>query len=206
MIAVLDYKGGNLASVSAVLDHLGLAHVVTADPQQVRDAERVIFPGVGAAAACMDNLRKSGLDLSLQEALSQGKPVLGICVGCQLLLEKSEEDGGTECLGILPGTVDRFVFPRESGAKIPHMGWNSVSWTREHPVLEGLPSGSMFYFVHSYYPSPSDPSLVLATTDYADRVFASAMVRDNLIATQFHPEKSGAVGLKLLENFARWVP
>jgi glutamine amidotransferase len=109
-------------------------------------------------------------------------------------------------LGILPGTVDRFVFPHDSSAKIPHMGWNSVSWTQAHPVLEGIPEGSMFYFVHSYYPAPADPSLVLATTDYAGRIFASAMVRRNLIATQFHPEKSGAVGLKMLENFARWTP
>ncbi len=205
MIAVLDYKGGNLASVSSALDHLGLEHVVTADPDEVRKAERVIFPGVGAAGACMRNLCSAGLDASLREALDAGKPVLGICVGCQLLLERSEEDGGTPCLGILPGEVVRFQFEDKS-VKIPHMGWNSVSWKHAHPVLEGIPDGSMFYFVHSYHLVPSDPSMLLGTTDYGGTVFASAVSRGNLIATQFHPEKSGLPGLKFLQNFARWNP
>lgn len=207
MIAVLDYKGGNLASVSAVLDHLGVAHVVTDDPTVVSQAERVLFPGVGAAAASMENFRRSRLDVALQQALDAGKPVLGICIGCQLLLESSQEDGGTSCLGILPGTVDRFAFPREPGAtKIPHMGWNAVTWKREHPVMQGIPSGTMFYYVHSYYPAPSDPSLELGTTEYGGKVFTAAMSRANLIATQFHPEKSGPAGLQLIENFSRWAP
>jgi imidazole glycerol-phosphate synthase subunit HisH len=145
MIAVLDYKGGNLASVSAVLDHLGIAHVVTDDPATVRSAQRVLFPGVGAAAASMDNLRRSGLDASLREALEVCKPVLGICIGCQLLLDSSQEDGGTPCLGLVPGEVKRFPFPRTPGSpKIPHMGWNPVQWHLEHPIAEGIPSGTMF--------------------------------------------------------------
>lgn len=207
MIAVLDYKGGNLASVSAVLEHLGLAHVVTDDPAQVRAADRVLFPGVGAAAASMDNLRRSGLDASLREALDAGKPVLGICIGCQLLLDSSQEDGGTACLGLVPGEVKRFAFPRTVGApKIPHMGWNPVAWSFEHPIAEGIPSGTMFYYVHSYYPSVTQPELVLARSEYGGLEFTAAFARKNLVATQFHPEKSGEAGLKLIANFSRWAP
>jgi glutamine amidotransferase len=207
MIAVLDYKGGNLASVSAVLEHLGLPHVVTDDPAAVRAAERVLFPGVGAAAASMDNLRRSGLDASLREALDAGKPVLGICIGCQLLLDSSQEDGGTACLGLVPGEVKRFAFPRLPGApKVPHMGWNPVAWRQEHPVAAGIPSGTMFYYVHSYYPAPSLPELTLGTSEYGGLEFVAAFGRKNLVATQFHPEKSGEAGLRLLANFASWTP
>lgn len=207
MIAVLDYKGGNLASVSAVLEHLGLAHVVTDDPATVRQADRVLFPGVGAAAASMENLRQSGLDASLREALDAGKPVLGICIGCQLLLDSSEEDGGTSCLGLVPGAVKRFPFPRAPGApKIPHMGWNPVAWRMEHPIAEGIPSGTMFYYVHSYFPAPAQPELTLASSEYGGLEFTAAYARANLVATQFHPEKSGEAGLQLLRNFANWTP
>lgn len=207
MIAILDYKAGNLASVSAVLEHLGLEHVVTDDPARVRTADRVLFPGVGAAAASMDNLRRSGLDASLREALDAGKPTLGICIGCQLLLDSSQEDGGTACLGLVPGEVKRFAFPREPGApKIPHMGWNPVDWSLEHPIVEGIPSGTLFYYVHSYYPSISQPELVLGRSEYGGLEFTAAFARRNLVATQFHPEKSGEAGLKLLANFARWAP
>jgi glutamine amidotransferase len=203
MIAIVDYKAGNLTSVRLALEALNLKARITSDPDVVRQAERVIFPGVGAAGAAMQEVKRFGLQTALVEFFESGKPFLGICVGTQILLEFSEEDGGTPCLGLIPGQVKRFQ-PKSHYDKIPQIGWNAVHFTREHPVFEGIEDNSEFYFVHSYYPSPSDPQYSLGETEYADAMFSSILGRDNLIATQFHPERSGRIGLQLLNNFCKW--
>jgi imidazole glycerol-phosphate synthase subunit HisH len=209
--AILDYEAGNLTSVERAVRHLGFDGEVTRDPRAIRSAERVIFPGVGAAGASMENLLRLGLEEEVRRAVSSGKPVLGICIGCQVVFERSDEDGGVRCLGLLPGGVRRFEFPEGSGLKVPHMGWNGVAFVGSHPVLAGLapPAGSpptQFYFVHSYYPAPADRSLVLGTAEYGGVEFAAVVGRENLLAVQFHAEKSGRPGLKLLESFLRWSP
>ena len=197
---VLDYGAGNLKSVENALLHLGSRFCVTSRPSDLEDAEGLIFPGVGEAAASMAVLRRTGLDTALRDFLSSGRKILGICIGCQVIFERSEERD-TECLGLLEGTVKRF--PPGSGLKVPHMGWNTVHFTRDHPVFAGIPQDSSFYFVHSYYPAPVDNALVAATTDYG-LSFASCIARKNLVAFQFHLEKSGPLGLKLLSNFLSW--
>lgn len=207
-VALVDYGAGNLTSVSLALSHVGVSHVITRDPEAIRSAGRIVFPGVGAAGASMENIRAAGIDQALTESVKKGTPILGICIGCQILLERSEEDGGTPCLALLPGEVKRFDFahlpaPRP---KIPHMGWNPVAFEREHPVLAGIPSGSFFYFVHSFYPAPSRAEDVLGRTTYGDLAFASMLARDNVVATQFHAEKSGVHGLEILKNFSLWRP
>jgi len=212
--AILDYDAGNLTSVERAVRHLGSEGRVTRDPQVIRDAERVIFPGVGAARSAMESLRRLGLDEELHRAVRSGRPVLGICIGCQIIFEGSEEDGGTPCLGLLPGKVVRFRFQGPGHWKIPHMGWNTVRFSPGHPVLSGGPPptggtgapADQFYFVHSYYPVPADPSLVLGDCEYGGCRFAAAVGRENLIAVQFHTEKSGPPGLRVLENFLRWRP
>jgi len=212
--AILDYDAGNLTSVERAVRHLGSEGRVTRDPQVIRDAERVIFPGVGAARSAMESLRRLGLDEELHRAVRSGRPVLGICIGCQIIFEGSEEDGGTPCLGLLPGKVVRFRFQGPGHWKIPHMGWNTVRFPPGHPVLSGGPPPTggtdapedQFYFVHSYYPVPADPSLVLGDCEYGGCRFAAAVGRENLIAVQFHTEKSGPPGLRVLENFLRWRP
>lgn len=207
-VALVDYGAGNLTSVSLALTHVGVSHVITRDPDEIRRADRVVFPGVGAAGASMENIRAAGIDEALKEVVRSGKPLLGICIGCQILLESSEEDGGTPCLALLPGTVDRFDFSHltQPSPKVPHMGWNQVAFEREHPVLAGIPSGAYFYFVHSFYPAPSRSEDVLGYSTYADRTFASILARENLVATQFHAEKSGIHGLEILKNFSHWSP
>jgi imidazole glycerol-phosphate synthase subunit HisH len=197
---VLDYGAGNLTSVENALSHLGARYHVTSRPADLDDAEGLIFPGVGEAAASMTVLKRTGLDAALRDFLSSGRKILGICIGCQVIFDRSEERD-TECLGLLEGTVKRF--PRGSGLKVPHMGWNTVHFTREHPVFAGIPQDSSFYFVHSYYPAPADNALVAARTDYGVS-FASCIARKNLVAFQFHLEKSGPLGLKLLSNFLSW--
>jgi imidazole glycerol-phosphate synthase subunit HisH len=209
--AILDYDAGNLTSVERAVRFLGFDGRVTRDPAAVRDAERVIFPGVGAARASMDSIRRLGLEEELRRAVERGCPVLGICIGCQVIFEESEEDGGTACLGLLPGRVVRFPFDAASGVKVPHMGWNEVRIEGRHPVFADLdPEGAgrpqQFYFVHGYYPQPSAPELVLGTCEYGGIEFAAAVGRGNLVAVQFHVEKSGRPGLRLLENFLRWRP
>lgn len=201
MITLVDYKAGNLTSVQRALNHLGIAAQITADPEVVRRAEKIIFPGVGAAGAAMDVLRERGLDSALKEAFAAGKPILGICIGCQIIMDASEEDSAT-CLGLLPGKTIRFRVTDPS-LKIPHMGWNAVTVTKPHPLLAHLRPGDEFYFVHSFHPKPVDPSQVWAVSDYGGE-FPVAIGRDNLFAVQFHTEKSGAVGLRVLENFAAW--
>jgi glutamine amidotransferase len=201
MITIVDYKAGNLTSVKRALDHLGIASQVSADPQIVRNAERVIFPGVGAAGSAMNTLKERGLDVALKECFQKGTLILGICIGCQIILTHSEEDDA-DCLDLLPGACVRFRV-NDPALKIPHMGWNAVSVLRPHPLLSHLRPGDEFYFVHSYYPKPADPSQVYAESEHGGN-FPAAIGQDNLFAVQFHAEKSGPVGLKVLENFAVW--
>ena len=201
MITIVDYKAGNLTSVKRALDHLGLDNQISADPDVVRKAGRVIFPGVGAAGAAMGVLKERGLDSALKECFVQGTPVLGICIGCQIILDYSEEDD-TDCLGLLPGACVRFRLS-DPALKIPHMGWNVVSVLRPHPLLGHLRPGDEFYFVHSFHPKPADPALVYAESEHGGP-FPAAIGKDNLFAVQFHVEKSGPLGLKVLQNFSTW--
>jgi len=201
MITIVDYKAGNLTSVKRALDHLGLDNQISADPETVSKAERVIFPGVGAAGAAMGVLRERGLDSALKECFAKGTPILGICIGCQIILNHSEEDD-VDCLGLLPGSCVRFRLSNPT-LKIPHMGWNAVSLLQPHPLLGHLRPGDEFYFVHSFHPKPSDPALVYAESDHGGP-FPAAIGKDNLFAVQFHAEKSGPLGLRVLENFATW--
>lgn len=203
MIAIIDYKAGNLTSVRLACETLGIDAEITSDPEKILSAERVIFPGVGAARSAMATLKELGLADTIKTVADRGTPFMGICLGTQIILEHSEENDGTDCLGLIPGNVKLFT-PSDKLDKIPQMGWNSISIKTAHPVLDGIEDESEFYFVHSYYPAPSDPACTLGTTGYADVEFSSVIGRDNIIATQFHPEKSGRVGLKLLENFANW--
>jgi imidazole glycerol-phosphate synthase subunit HisH len=206
VIAILDYRAGNLTSVERALRFLGFPCEVTDSAESIRSADRIIFPGVGAAGKSMQDLKNLGLDSLLRERLDDGVPVLGICVGLQVLFDYSEEND-TKCLGILPGKVP--LFPNElrdekgERLKIPHMGWNEVIFTREHSVFANVPPGSEFYFVHSYYPEPSDSESIVGTTHYGI-TFSSAVARKNLVAVQFHPEKSGPPGLQILQDFCRW--
>lgn len=201
MITIVDYKAGNLTSVKRALDHLCIPNQISADPHVVAKAGRVIFPGVGAAGAAMSVLKERGLDDALRESFHKGTPILGICIGCQIIMEHSEEDD-TECLGLLPGACVRFRVD-DPTLKIPHMGWNAVSVLKAHPILGHLRPGDEFYFVHSFHPQPSDPALIYAESDHGGS-FPAAIGKDNLFAVQFHTEKSGPVGLKVLENFAQW--
>jgi len=201
MIAIVEYEAGNLPSVLRAVEHLGHEARITGDPDEIRRADRVIFPGVGAAGATMADLRRTGLgDVLVNDVFRAGKPMLGICIGVQIVFEHSEEDDA-DCLGILPGRVRRL--PRQEGLKVPQIGWNQVWQRRPHPILAGVPDGAEFYFVNSYYPDPASDDLVLATTEYGVD-FASVVGRANLVATQFHLEKSGPVGLKMLDGFCRW--
>lgn len=201
MTLILDYDAGNLGSVKRACSEVGLAAEFTAEPDALAQAERIIFPGVGAAGAAMRSLRERGLDLALKQAIASGTPVLGICLGMQVSLDYSEEND-TQTLGLIGGRVQRFQLNRPD-LKIPHMGWNEVRVRQPHPVLAGIEPGDEFYFVHGYYPNPSSPEHALAVTDY-EHDFVCALGKDNYVGTQFHPEKSGRVGLRLFENFAQW--
>ncbi len=203
MIAIVDYKAGNLTSVKLALDALGAESEITADPRRVRAAQRVVFPGVGAAGAGMQALTDAALVPVLREVIEEGKPFLGVCFGMQLLFDHSEEDDGTDCLGVIAGGVCRFT-PQDPLDKIPHMGWNAVRQLGPHPLFAGIDDDSEFYFVHSYYCAARVESEILGRTDYAGVDFASVVSRDNVFATQFHPERSGRIGLRLYENFIRW--
>jgi glutamine amidotransferase len=199
MITVVDYGMGNLRSVENALRSLGVGARISSDPQAISKADRLILPGVGAFGAAMRELKARELIEPIQAHLASGKPYLGICLGLQLLFESSEEDGNTPGLGALKGKVLRF--PVREGLKVPHMGWNRVARSVECPLLKGIPEGSFFYFVHSYYAQPQDSSLTALQTEYGVR-FASMIARGTIFATQFHPEKSQAIGLALLKNFA----
>jgi glutamine amidotransferase len=206
VIAIIDYEAGNLTSVARAVRHLGAECAVTQDLEAIAGAERIVFPGVGAAGSAMASLRRLGLDRALAAALEAGRPVLGICLGTQIVFESSQEDAA-QCLGLLPGEVVRFPAGHADAAgeplKVPHMGWNGVAWRRSHPVFAGVPAEAEFYFVHSFYPRPTDPTIVVGETDYG-LSFASAVARGSLVAVQFHPEKSGRPGLAVLENFLAW--
>ena len=209
VVVVVDYGSGNLRSVSKALESLGASVCVSGKPEDVAKADKVILPGVGAFSAAMRELDARGLVLPIKAAIAKGVPYLGICLGLQLLFEDSEEGGAIPGLGVLPGRVRRFAV-NGNGLKVPHMGWNQVQQQATSnkqqygscPLLQGIPDGSFVYFVHSYYGDPADRSVVALETDYGGR-FASMVWRKNLYATQFHPEKSQAVGLKLLENFIK---
>jgi len=201
-IAVVDYGMGNLRSVSKALERVAPRGevLVTSDPDAIRAAERVVVPGQGAMPDCMRQLAASGAREAVIEA-TRTKPFLGICIGLQMLFERGEE-GDTPGLGLLPGRVPRF---RVGGLKIPHMGWNEVFQERPHAIWQGIEDRSRFYFVHSYYPQPSQAALAAASCDYGGR-FTCAVARDNIVAVQFHPEKSQNSGLRLLANFVQWRP
>lgn len=208
-IAVIDYGMGNLRSVAKAVEHVvdaGDRVVVTDNPDQILSADRVVFPGQGAARDCMRAISDHHLNRAVLDA-ARSKPFLGICMGLQVLMEFSEENEGTGLLKLLPGQVRHFE-PDTRGdngqrLKIPHMGWNRVHHIGEHPLWQGIPQDSRFYFVHSYFVDPVDKEMVAATTDYGI-AFASAVAKDNLFAVQFHPEKSARDGLALLHNFVRW--
>jgi glutamine amidotransferase len=186
--------------VENALRALGASWTVTSRPGDLDGAASAIFPGVGEAAASMAELSRTGLDAALRRFVASGRKVLGICIGCQVIFDRSDERD-TPCLGLVPGSVRRF--PAAAGLKVPHMGWNTVRVTRPHPVLDGLPPEDTYYFVHSYYPSPSDPSVVAAVTEYGV-AFPSIVARANLVAFQFHVEKSGPAGLRLLDRWLAW--
>lgn len=196
MIAIVDFGAGNLKSVAKAVAFLGYQARVTASPEEVKAARAVVFPGQGAARAAMAHLEATGLADVIREVIARGTPFLGLCLGLQVLFTWSDEDGGCPCLGVLPGEVRRLP----PGMKVPHMGWNQVRLRKHHHLLEGIPEDAFFYFVHSYYAQPQDATLVAGETEYGV-TFPSLLVRDNLLATQFHPEKSGGVGLRLYQNF-----
>jgi imidazole glycerol-phosphate synthase subunit HisH len=203
-VVVVDYGAGNLRSVVNALRHLGCDHLVSAEAGAVADAERVIFPGVGGAAAAMAAVRRAGLDQALAAYHRSGRPLLGICLGSQIVFDRSEE-GDTQCMGLLPGVVRLLPSrdPRGLKLKVPHMGWNAVRYVAPHPLFDGIPEGTAFYFVHSYYVEPVAPELVLATADYGLAIPA-VVGAGGFVATQFHLEKSGEPGLRMLSNFLAW--
>ncbi len=201
-VTIVDYRAGNLTSVRLAVEKLGRRALIAGDAEQVRSASRLIFPGVGSAGAAMDTLRALALDGAITDYAATGRPLLGICLGAQIILEHSEE-GDVACLGLIGGRVRRLDVP--DGAKVPHMGWNEVEFTRDHPIWDGLAAGSSFYFVHSYAPAPADGTTAIGTTDYHG-TFVSALAASNIVACQFHPERSGRIGLKLLDNFLSWNP
>jgi len=198
MIAVVDYGAGNLRSVVNALTRLGYQPKITSRPRDLLDAQAVILPGVGAAADTMENLQTLGMVDSICQLIREERPFFGICIGLQILFTGTEEGGWHDCLGIFPGRVKRLP----SGLKIPHMGWNQVRQVGSHPIFDGIPDGANFYFVHSYYAEPDDKSLVAGETEYGIPI-CSVIARGNLIATQFHPEKSGELGLKMYDNFMK---
>lgn len=200
MIAVVDYGAGNLASVVNALERIGAPVTITRDPHVIRSADGVIVPGVGAAADTMKHLTDLDLTGVIKDVIDAETPYLGICMGMQVLLTRSLEGGEHRCLDVIPGSVRRLP----AGLPIPHMGWNQLHFTGDHPLFEGIPDESDFYFVHSYYVDPEDPVWSGGVTEYGT-TFVSAVCRGNLMGTQFHPEKSGQWGLKLLENFVSIV-
>ncbi|MEM6709289.1 MAG: imidazole glycerol phosphate synthase subunit HisH [Pseudomonadota bacterium] len=200
-VVIVDYDAGNLRSVQRACAEVGLSARISRAPADVLTAPRVIFPGVGAAGPAMQSIEATGMRAALQEFLATGRPLLGICLGMQISLERSEEQC-TQTLGLLPGMVRRFSFSDHT-LKVPHMGWNRVRQVRPHPLLAGLEENDEFYFVHGYYPQPSRDDDVFAVSDY-EFDFPCAVGRANYFGTQFHPEKSGRVGLRLLAAFRQW--
>lgn len=207
---IVDYGAGNLTSVYNALKYLHIDSEITDDPKKIETADKIIFPGVGAAKAAMENLNRTGIGEAIKNAAKKGTPILGICIGCQIILDSSAEIGiavgavpcgspEVQCLGIIPGQAIKFK--SEPDLKIPHIGWNQVNFTKEHPIFKGIPSDSNFYFVHSYHPNVSE-EYIYGKTTYGSQTFPSLIGKDNIIATQFHLEKSGELGLQVLKNFA----
>ncbi len=194
-IVVIDYESGNLRSVAKALETTGAVPRITGDPARLESADAVILPGVGSGPAAMDALRQRGLVEPLRAYAASGRPFLGVCLGLQLLLDYTDE-GGAPCLGVIPGRVRKLP----PGLKVPHMGWNTVALRQTHPILKDIPQDSHFYFVHSYFAAPEDPDAVAGVTEY-NVPFCSVYARGNLAATQFHPEKSGVIGLRIYRNF-----
>ena len=199
MIAILDYDAGNIRSVEKALQHLGEETILTHDFREIQKADKVILPGVGAFGDAMEHLKHYELDRAIKEVIAMDKPFLGICLGLQLLFESSDETPGVEGLGILKGNILRI--PEEEGLKIPHIGWNSLEFPREGRLFQNLPADPYVYFVHSYYLQAQEPQIVTATCEYGVHIHAS-VEKNQVFACQFHPEKSGEVGLKILKNFA----
>jgi imidazole glycerol-phosphate synthase subunit HisH len=199
-VAIVDYDAGNTLSVTRALEKVGARVDLTPDPERVLAADAVVLPGVGAFGDCMKKLRERGMDEACRETFRAGKPFLGVCVALQVVFEGSEESPGVEGLGLMPGRVVRFG---GGGLKVPHIGWNELALVRDHPVLRGL-DGEAFYFVHSYYPELEEARDLIGETEYGER-FCSAAGRENLVAVQFHPEKSSGAGLRLYENFLLWA-
>ncbi len=197
MIAILDYGAGNVRNVLRALTHLGYEAEITADHAKVKQAHAVVLPGVGAAGDTVKGLKDRGLDELVLRTIEDDRPFMGVCVGLQVLFDTTEEGGMQPCLGVLPGTVERFPAGK---LKVPHMGWNQVWQRSEGPYFRDIPDGTHFYFVHSFYPKPAQRSIIAAECTYGDD-FCCAVAKGNLFATQFHPEKSGAIGLKVYENF-----
>jgi glutamine amidotransferase len=195
-VVIVDYGAGNLRSVARAVAHQGFDPLVTCDARAINSAGALIVPGVGAAADTMRNLQQGGLVEPIRDYIAGGRPFLGVCMGQQALLSVSEEGGEHRCLDVIPGRVRRLP----AGLKVPHMGWNQVHQTAAHAVFDGIADQAYFYFVHSYYPDPDDRACVIGETDYGVR-FASVLARDNVVATQFHPEKSGDNGLRFYRNF-----
>ena len=194
-LVVIDYDSGNLRSVTRAIESQGVVPLVTGDPKHFHGAAALVLPGVGSGPAAMAALENRGLVTPIKEFIESGKPFLGVCLGLQLLMDRTDE-GDSHCLGVVRGDTRRLP----SGQKVPHMGWNSVHFQIQHPLLSGIPQDSYFYFVHSYYADPEYPNAIAGTTEYGSP-FCSIYIEDNLIATQFHPEKSGSLGLTLYKNF-----
>ncbi len=201
MILVVDYGMGNLRSVSKALEHLGGDVLVSSDPKQLDKCDKMVLPGVGAFGDAVKELRANKLYGAVIAHIKKQKPFLGVCLGLQLLFPESEENPGSSGLGIYAGSVRMF---RSQGVKVPHMGWNQVTLRQKHPALKSIPDNSYFYFVHSYYAVPKDTSLTAGSCRYGDEEFTAIAAKDNVIATQFHPEKSQEAGLRLLKNFLEW--
>jgi imidazole glycerol-phosphate synthase subunit HisH len=205
MIAIINYNAGNITSVARALQNIGQDFVITDETKKLDAASHVIFPGVGAAGEAMAYLREKKLDIWLKNYVKTGKPLLGICLGTQIILDYSEENE-TKCIGLVAGSTKRFPDKLTADGqtlKIPHMGWNSIAFRYSHQVFSDVSPNAEFYFVHSYYPAPSDDAVILGTTDYGMN-FCSVLAKDNLVAMQFHPEKSGRPGLQILRNFCEW--
>ena len=199
LIGIVDYQAGNLRSVQKALEKFGARVLISSEKQDLLNSDAIVFPGQGACDSSMQNLKKKSLDEVLIRLIKDQVPFLGVCLGLQLLLENSEE-GIEDCLGIIQGNVKKFT----PGLKVPHMGWNQVEWRIDHPVFKNIPTNQNFYFVHSYYADPVDNSIVAGVTQYGQE-FCSAVTFDNVIATQFHPEKSGSLGLQIYDNFIQFV-
>ena len=204
MIGIIDYGMGNLGSVMNAFRFLELDAKIVTRKGEMDACRAVLLPGVGAFGDCMAHLVEHDFVDAVRGWVASGKPLMGICLGLQALFDSSEETAGVPGLGIFPGTVKRFDLPPE--LKVPQIGWNQVEYSRPHPVMEGIEDQSEFYFVHSYYPAPENEEAIIGTTQYAGVKFASMVGSGNVVATQFHPEKSGRIGLKLLENFIKWNP